>query len=247
MVAQATVPARADRTDDRVKRFWKTAAAVPADGRWAIVLDGKQVHTPGRKPLIVATQRLAEAIAEEWTAVGETIDPRSMPLTGLANAAVERVAPDVEAFASSLAKYAESDLTCYRAEHPGLLMRRQEESWDPLLAWARGRYDVDFETTAGIVHVEQLDATVRRLSAEVAALDPFRLAGLSPLVTIGGSLIAALAILEEALPAEEMWRAVSVDERWQAEQWGADAEAEAALDRRRHDFLAAARFLEFLD
>ena len=230
-----------------MKRFWKNAAVVPAGDRWAIALDGKQVHTPGRKLLIVPTQRLAKAIAEEWNAVGETIDPREMPLTGLANAAVERVAPDVEAFAASLAKYAESDLTCYRAEHPGVLVRRQEQSWDPLLAWARRRYDVDFVTTAGIVHVEQPEATARRLSAEVAVQDPFRLAGLSPLVTIGGSLIAALAILERALPAEEVWQAVSVDERWQAEQWGADAEAEAALDRRRNDYLAAARFLELLD
>lgn len=244
---QAIIRARAARTDDRVKRFWKKAAAVQADGRWAIALDGKQVHTPGRKPLIVPTQRLAEAIADEWNAVGERIDPRAMPLTGLANAAVERVAPDVEAFASGLANYAESDLTCYRAEHPGELVRQQEHGWDPLLAWARRRYDVHFVTTAGIVHVEQPEATVRRLAAEVAGLDPFRLAGLSPLVTIGSSLIGALAILEEALPAEQVWRAVSVDERWQAEQWGADAEAEAALDRRHNEFLAAARFLDLLD
>ena len=176
-----------------------------------------------------------------------TIDPRAMPLTGLANAAIDRVAPDRQAFAHGLARYAEADLACYRAEGPRELVERQEQEWDKLLAWARRRYDVDFATTCGIVHVAQPDATVERLSHAVAALDPFRLAGLSPLVTIGGSLVAALAVLEKAMTAEEAWQAVSVDERWQLEQWGADAEAEAALENRRRDFLAGARFLELLD
>ncbi len=230
-----------------MKRFWKEGRAVAADGGWTVELDGRQLRTPAKQPLVVPTEALADAIAQEWNGSGASVDPRAMPLTGLANAAVERVAPDVEAFASSLAKYAESDLTCYRAECPGELVRRQEESWDPMLAWARRRYDLDFVTTTGIVHVEQPKATVERLAAAVAVLDPFRLAGLSPLVTIGGSLIAALEVLEEDVPAEEVWRAVSVDERWQTEQWGADAEAEAALDGRRNDFLAAARFLKLLD
>ncbi len=230
-----------------MKRFWKEATAVPVDDGWAITLDGKGVHTPGRYPLVVPTQRLADAIAEEWNAVLDAIDPRAMPLTGLANAAIERIAPDREVFASGLAKYAEADLACYRAEQPSGLVRRQEESWDRLLAWGRRRYDIDFRTTAGVVHVRQPEATVDRLSDEVAARDPFRLAGLSPLVTIGGSLVAALAVMEDALPAEEAWQAVTVDETWQLEQWGSDEEAKAALDKRHHDFLAAAHFLELLD
>jgi chaperone required for assembly of F1-ATPase len=169
-----------------------------------------------------------------------------MPLTGLANAAIDRIAPDPRAFASKLAEYAEGDLACYRAEGPSALAARQETSWDPLLAWARRRYDVDFVTTFGLMHVAQPPATVERLSHAVAALDPFRLAGLSPLVTIGGSLVAALAVLENAITPEEAWEAVSVDDRWQFEQWGADAEAQTAMENRRRDFLAAARFLDLL-
>jgi chaperone required for assembly of F1-ATPase len=190
---------------------------------------------------------LAEAIAEEWNSVGDKIDPRDMPLTGLANAAIDRVAPDKQAFAAGLAGYAEGDLACYRAEGPPALVERQGESWDSLLGWARRRFDVDFKTTSGILHIDQPAATVERLAHAVAALDAFRLAGLSPLVTIGGSLIAALGVLEGALTPGQAWEAVSIDERWQLEQWGADAEAEAALENRRRDFLAAARFLALLE
>jgi chaperone required for assembly of F1-ATPase len=220
---------------------------VPEDEAWAIRLDGRPVRTPMRAPLALPTDALASAIADEWTGVAEDIDPRAMPLTGLANAAIDRVAPERTAFAADLARYAEADLACYRAEGPPSLVERQAASWDPLLAWARRRYDVDFHTTAGVVHVEQPPATVDRLSHAVVALDPFRLAGLSPLVTIGGSLVAALKVLERALAPEQAWEAVTVDDRWQLEQWGADAEAEAALDNRRRDFLAAARFLDLLD
>ena len=127
------------------------------------------------------------------------------------------------------------------------LIERQEQQWDRLLGWARRRYDVDFVTTSGLLHVAQPAATVERLSHAVTALDPFRLAGLSPLVTIGGSLVAALAVLEKAITPDEAWDAVSVDERWQLEQWGEDGEAEAALENRRRDFLAAASFLELLE
>ena len=230
-----------------MKRFWKDAAAVPAEAGFAIELDGRRVRTPARAELIVPTERLAGAIAREWGDCGESVDPRAMPLTGLANAAIDRIAPDPGSFAAGLAKYAESDLTCYRAEGPDALVRRQAESWDALLDWARRRYDVDFKCVAGVMHVPQPKATIARLAHAVAVLDPFRLAGLSPIVTVGGSLIAALAVLEEALPAEEAWDAVSLDDQWQAEQWGADAEAQAALDARRRDFLAGARFLDLLD
>jgi chaperone required for assembly of F1-ATPase len=230
-----------------VKRFWKDVSVERNGDGWAVRLDGRPVRTPARAPLTVPSQQLAGAVAEEWSSVGEKIEPRAMPLTGLANAATDRVAPDREAFAAGLARYAQADLAFYRAEGPRALVDRQEESWDSLLAWARRRYDVDFCTTTGIVHVAQPQATIDRLSHAVAALDPFRLAALSPLVTIGGSLVAALAVLERSLAAQQAWEAVSVDERWQLEQWGSDAEAEAALENRRRDFLAAARFLELLE
>jgi chaperone required for assembly of F1-ATPase len=116
-----------------------------------------------------------------------------------------------------------------------------------LLAWARRRFDVDFVTTSGILHVAQPQPTIERLAHAVAALDAFRLAGLAPLVTIGGSLVAGLALLEKAISVEDAWRAVSLDERWQLERWGEDSEAKKALDLRERDFLAAARFLELLD
>jgi chaperone required for assembly of F1-ATPase len=230
-----------------VKRFWKEVSVDKEEGGWAIALDGRPVRTPARSALIVPSERLAKAIEEEWLSVADDIEPRSMPLTGLANAAIDRIAPEREAFAIGLAKYSEADLACYRSEWPPELVSRQTDSWDRLLAWARRRYDVDFSTTRGLVHVPQAQATIDRLSQAVAELDPFHLAGLSPLVTTGGSLIAALAVLEKAMTADEAWQAVSIDDRWQLEQWGADSDAQAAFENRERDFMAGARFLELLD
>lgn len=230
-----------------MKRFWKEVTVDRHGEGWAIRLDDRPVRTPARAPLVVPTHALAEAIAGEWSGVEESVDPRAMPLTGLANAAIDRVTPDPRGFASGLAAYAQADLACYRAARPQALVDRQAERWDALLAWARRRYDVDFCTTAGVIHVDQPAATVDRLSHAISTLDPFRLAGLSPLVTIGGSLVAALSVLERAMTAEQAWETVSVDDHWQLEQWGADSEAEAALANRQSDFLAAARFLELLE
>lgn len=230
-----------------MKRFWKSAVAVEKDGGWGVELDSKPLRTPAREALLVPTEALAEAIAAEWSSVVGDIDPRAMPLTGLANAAIDRVAVNKESFANDLARYAEADLACYRAEGPQALIDRQSKEWDALLAWGQRRFDVDFKTTSGIVHVAQPAATVERLAHAISTLDPFRLAALSPMVTIGGSLLAALGVLEGAFEPEQAWDAVTVDDRWQLEQWGSDGEAEAALASRRWDFLAAARFLELLE
>ena len=230
-----------------MKRFWKSVEVEADEGGWGVRLDGRPVLTPARVALLVPNQAVAEAIAEEWREAPEIIDPRAMPLTGFANAAIDRVMPDRQAFAGGLARYAEADLACYRSEWPPELVERQQASWDPLLAWARRRFDVDLATTSGLMHVPQPPATIEQLAHAVAALDAFRLAGLSPLVTIGGSLIAALAALEKAISPGEAWYAVSVDDRWQLEQWGADTEAEALLESRRREFFAAAQFLELLD
>jgi chaperone required for assembly of F1-ATPase len=230
-----------------VKRFWKAAEATGEEDGWGVSLDGRPLRTPARAVLQVPNEALARAIADEWNGVEGEVDPRALPLTGIANAAIDRVAPHREAFAAGLARYAEADLACYRSEGPPALVERQSAAWDALLEWARRRFDVDFAITSGLMHVAQPAATVDRLSHAVATLDPFRLAGLSPLVMIGGSLIAALAIFEKAIPVDEAWDAVSVDERWQLEHWGADAEAEQALENRKRDFLAAARFLDLLD
>lgn len=230
-----------------MKRFWKEVDVVAQQDGWTIKLDGRPIKTPARELLVVPTLPLIDAIANEWRSVSETVDPKTMPLTGLANAAIDRVAPDPSRFAADLSKYAEADLACYRAQGPSGLVERQRQSWDALLAWARRRYDVDFSSTCGLMHVPQPQPTIERLSHAVAALGAFELAGLSPLVTIGGSLLAALAVLEKALTTEQAWDAVSIDDRWQVEQWGSDSEAERALEGRRRDFFAAARFLKLLE
>jgi len=229
-----------------VKRFYREAAAAPGAGGVAVLLDGRPVRTPARAPLEVPTEALAEAIVAEWDAQGDKVDPRTMPLTGLANAALDRVAPERQAFAAGLARYGESDLLCYRADGPRPLAERQAAAWDPLLAWARRRYDVDFAVTAGIVHQPQPQATVERLAAAVAARDPFALAGLAPLVTISGSLVVALALAEGEIGLEQAWAAATVDEAWQAQQWGEDPLATEALANRRREFEAAWRFLTLL-
>jgi chaperone required for assembly of F1-ATPase len=226
-----------------VKRFYKTAS-VGED--LVVLLDGRLVKTPGRAPLAPPSASLAAAIADEWNEQGDTINPRAMPLTGLANAAIDRIAPARDAFAGGLATYGESDLLCYRAEGPAPLVARQAELWDPLLAWAASRYDIAFEVTAGIVHRTQPPETVARLAAAVDARTPFELAGLAPLVTVSGSLVIALALAEGAIGLDPAWAAATLDEQWQAEHWGEDPEATKALAGRRAEFAAAARFLSLV-
>ncbi|RYE03405.1 MAG: ATPase [Sphingomonadales bacterium] len=225
-----------------MKRFWKNVGI--EDG--GIALDGKPVRTPGRAPLTLPTLALAEAVAEEWRAVEADVDPRAMPLTGLANAAIDLIAPDTASFAAGLAAYGESDLLYYRAELPAPLVERQVAAWDPLLDWARGRYDVHFETTAGVMHRAQPPATIARLAEATAAQSAFHLAGLSPVVTVSGSLVAALALLEGAADAETVWKAARIDEDWQTEMWGEDDLATRTRDSHHADFLAGARFLSLL-
>ncbi len=229
-----------------MKRFWKEAASAPVEGGWQILLDGKPLRTPARAPLHVANQPLAEAIAAEWSLASETIDPRAMPLTGLANAATDRVAPDPAEFAASLSRFARSDLLTYRAEGPRPLVALESRTWDPLLAWACERFGVEFVVTTGINPVDQPAETLAALDTAVSALDAFTLAGLAPLVTVGGSLIAGLALLERAIDLETGWAAVSLDEQYQLDTWGEDSEARKALDSREADYRAGARFLALL-
>lgn len=225
-----------------MKRFW---TEVSVDGG-AVRLDGRPVRTPGRTPLVLPTEALAEAVAAEWRAVGDALDPRAMPLTGLANAAIDRIAPDPAGFAAGLARYGESDLLCYRADGPEPLAERQAAAWDPPLAWARARYDVHFAVATGVMHVAQPAATLARLGEVVSALDAWRLAGLSPVVSVTGSLILGLALSEGAMEAEAVWRASRVDEAWQAELWGEDALATQAAEERRREFDAGATLLATL-
>lgn len=225
-----------------MKRFWTDVEI--ADG--AILLDGKPVRTPGRLPLVLPTPALAAAVADEWRAVSGEIDPRAMPMTGLANAAIEPVAADRARFAAALARYGESDLLCYRAEGPPPLVERQAAAWEPLLDWAQARYDVHFAVTAGVMHVAQPAATIARLGEAVAALDTFTLAGLSPVVSLSGSLVAGLALIEGAADADTVWAAAQVDEAWQVEMWGEDWLATETRRLQRAEFDAGVRFLGLL-
>lgn len=224
-----------------MKRFWTEVSVTPER---AILLDGRPVRTPGRVPLILPTDALAQSVAAEWRGVSDTVDPRAMPLTGLANAATDRVATDPRTFAAGLARYAGSDLLCYRAESPEPLAERQHAAWDPVIAWAQGRYDIHVETTAGIVHRAQPTLTLSRLGEAVAALGPFALAACSSIVTLTGSLLLTLALIEGALTPDAVWEAAHVDEDWQAELWGEDALATQARTYRRAEFDAAVLFLD---
>lgn len=224
-----------------MKRFW-TQVATTADG--AILLDGRPVRTPGRLPLVIPVPALAKAVADEWRQVGDTIDPRAMPITGLANAAIERIAPDPAAFAVQLGGYAASDLTCYRADDPPPLVERQAAAWDPVLDWARHRYDVHFHIATGVMPVAQAPATLAALHHAVTAVGPWSLAPLSPIVSLTGSLLLGLALYEGAIDADAAWAAAHVDEDWQAELWGHDPLAEAARNARADEFAAATRFLD---
>lgn len=226
-----------------MKRFWQE---VRIDNDRVVRLDDRPVRTPGRAPLALPGAALAEAVADEWRAVGDTVDPRAMPLTGLANAAIDRVAPDPAVFARGLAAYADSDLFYYRADQPPQLAARQAAAWDPLLDWARKRYDVHFEPVAGIVHHAQPAATVQRLSDAVRARAPFALAPMSPLVTITGTLVGTLALAEGATDTDGLWNAAHVDEDWQAEHWGEDSLATQARAHRRREYDAAVRFLSLV-
>lgn len=225
-----------------MKRFYKDVTIVAEGDGHAIRLDDRPVRTPARALLSLPTLALAQAVAEEWRAQGETVDPAAMPFTGLANAAIDHIVPNRAQFAAGIARYGESDLLCYRAHSPDTLVARQAEAWDPLLDWARARYDVAFVVTQGILPVAQPEATLARLQAAVAGHDPFRLAGLSTLVTLSGSLVCGLAVLENSHSAEAIWQATEIDEAWQVEQWGEDAQAAARSARRKSEFSMAGAF-----
>lgn len=228
-----------------MRRFYKQVAASPCDGGFAIQLDGKPVRTPARAPFVVTSEPLAHAIAAEWSAQGQGIVPATMPLTGLANAGIDLVAPDAAAFAAPLAAFGESDLLCYRAPEADLAAE-QVCAWNPILNWAEGHYGIEFALATGIIHVAQPPATLAALTAAVHALDASRLAALAPLVTIGGSLVAALALMTRAFDADTLWDVVTLDEIWQERKWGAVDDAVEAREAKQREWLSAARFLELL-
>ncbi len=211
------------------RRFYTAATVQPLGDGFAVLLDGRQAKTPGRNPLAVADRAVAEALAAEWQAQSERIDPATMPLTRIVHSAIDRVAREMEPVRAEIVKYAGSDLVCYRGEGPASLTAAQETAWDPVLAWARSALGARFVLAQGIVAVEQPAESLEAVRAALADLDPLSLAALHVVTTLTGSALIALAVLHGALGPEAAWAAAHVDEDWQMQQWGRD---EMALSRR---------------
>lgn len=226
----------------KARRFWKAATTRPAGEGWEVLLDDRPVRTPGKLPLVLPTQALAQAIAEEWDAQRDVIDPHAMPLTRAANSAIEKVAPQFQAVADMLSDYGGTDLLCYRADQPEALIRMQAQGWDPLVDWAATQMGAPLRITHGVIPVAQDPASLDRLRAEVHGLDIFGLTALHDLVTLPGSLVIGLAVLRGRIDAGEAHRLSRIDEDFQASRWGADEEAASAAENRRLAILAAARF-----
>src|ERR1700722_3609838 len=224
------------------RRFYATVAtAAVADG-YAVRLDDKPVRTPARRVLAAPTLALAEAIAAEWQAQKDIIDPAKMPLTRLANAIIDGVADAPLPVADEIAKYLASDLLFYRAGSPSGVVERQARHWDPILDWARQALGADFKLGEGVVYVAQPQAALA--AARVAIpLEPWRLGAVHVVTTLTGSALIALAMARGALSAEAAWQAAHVDEDWNMTQWGRDEMAIVRRDFRFAEFQAAATVL----
>ena len=228
------------------KRFYETAAAMKGDDGHGIALDGKPVRTPAGKPLTVPGAALGDALAGEWASQGETIDRETMPLTRLACTALDLVPQRRAEIVAETAAYAETDLICYRTEEPPALAQRQTAAWEPLVAWAAERYGARLAVTTSITPLAQTADARAALRAAVAANDDFSLAGLSLATRSFGSLVIALALCERRLGAEEAAHASLVDEHYQIERWGEDAELAARCARTARDAEDAERLFRLL-
>jgi chaperone required for assembly of F1-ATPase len=228
------------------KRFWTEAAAQPVEGGWGVGLDARPLRTPAKRLFVVPTRALAAAVAEEWAAQGDTVQPATMPLTRTANSAIDTVAVQHAAVVDTVAAFGDSDLTCYRADGPEGLVARQAAVWDPLLDWCAATHGARLSPRTGVMHAPQDPDALARLRGAVAACDPFALAGLHDLVALSGSLVIGLAALVPAFPRDALWDASRTDESWQETQWGIDAEAAERAAIRRAEFLRAGRFVDLL-
>ena len=222
------------------RRFYKTVSLTDDLG---IALDGRAVKTPLKVPLALPTRALAEAVAAEWEAQGEKLDPASMTLTKLANTAIDRVAASREAIEAEVLDYSNSDLVCYRADRPPDLVQRHTRQWDPVVDWARTALDAPFEVRMGVMHKPQPEAALGAFGAALNDMSDFELAAFHTLMTLTGSALIALMLARRAINPEEAWITAHVDEDYQIEQWGEDAEAAARRAARLKEFMAACRFL----
>jgi chaperone required for assembly of F1-ATPase len=230
-----------------VKRFYKSVEVEAAGGGFAVLLDGRPVLTPARARLMLPTRALAEAVAAEWSAQGEAIRLEAMPLNRLAATAIDRMTADRQAVVAAVAAYARSDLLCYRAEGPAGLATRQALVWQPFLDWASVALDAPLQVTVGVVPVAQPPDALAAIARAVGRLDPWRLAAVQDATAILGSVVLALAMAAGRLTAEEAVDAAFLDEAFQAERWGEDAEARRRLDTLAGEVAAAARFLALLN
>ncbi len=231
------------------RRFYKSASVQPAEAGpgFAITLDGRTVRTPRKALLVVPNQSLAQAIADEWEAQGELIDPATMPLTRYANSIIDGIVGREADVRADLLKYAGSDLLCYRAERPATLADLQRGAWDPVLAWARKDLDARLVLTEGVMPVAQPDYALTGISAALDGLDAWQLAGVHTITTLTGSILLALAHTRGKLTADELWNAAHVDEDWQIEQWGEDTEAAERRKYRRGEMNSASRLLGLIN
>ena len=227
-----------------VKRLYETAAVSEAEGGFTVTLDGRPALTPKGAPLTLPGHALAHAVAAEWAAQDGDVLPHTMPLTGLANSAVDSVAPDRQGVVEHAVHYAATDLLCYRAGNQPELAERQHAAWQPLLDWADDVLGAPLSVTQGIAPLDQPPAVLDALRAAVEALDDLELTALSSLTAACGSLVLALALASGRIGAGEAYALSQLDETYQIEKWGADAEAVARRDRLCADIAAAAAFLD---
>jgi chaperone required for assembly of F1-ATPase len=229
-----------------MKRFYEDVAVVAEDGGFAVRLDLKPLRTPAKAPLVLPSRALAEAIAAEWQGQGVMVKLTELPLTRLASTAIDLVARRRGEIAAEVARYAGTDLVCYRAEHPPELARRQHSTWQPLIDWATLRYDARLEVTAGIVPVDQSPATLRAFAMAVESYGNLELAALHLATAAAGSLVVALALLEGQLDVESAFAAAQLDESFEIEQWGEDAEQTQRRAALKEDMALAHRFITLL-
>jgi chaperone required for assembly of F1-ATPase len=228
------------------RRFYKAVTVEPEGDDFAVRLDGRTPRTPQGRPMVLPTRDLAELIADEWRAQGDWIAHASMPATRLAHTAIDAVATARGPTAEGIVRYAGNDLLCYFAEGPARLVHRQEKTWRPLLDWAREAHGLVFTRTAGIVHRPQPPETLARLSALVASVDDFALAGTAFAAALFGSAILALALRDGRVNADEAMAAARLDEIFQEEEWGVDAEAAARADAMAIEAVMAERWFAAL-
>jgi chaperone required for assembly of F1-ATPase len=224
------------------KRFYQSVSIASTDEGWQVLLDGRGVKTPKRSALLLPTKALAEAIAAEWDAQVGAINPRTMPLTKLANSTLDGVIGREQAVAAEITGYAANDLLCYRAERPETLVQLQRECWDPLLAWAAGRFGAHLRPTVGIMPVAQPEEAVAKLGEAIVALDAFALAAAHVMTTLTGSAVVALAHIHGHLGIDEAWNAAHIDEDYQVARWGEDDEARSRREGRRAEMQGASTF-----